>query len=292
MDTDRMNSLDHPWLPAGFRTRLVDTNGTRLAVTVGGDGPPLVLMHGWPQTSRIWRHVMPALAERFTVVAPDLRGTGASDLAEDGYRKLDQVEDMRGLLTTLNLAGPAVVAGHDIGATVAFAWALAHPADLSAVVLLDPLLPGLGLEEAMNVAEGGMWHFGFFMAPHLPEMLFDGHELEFFTATFTAMSNAGTFDQADLETYADAYRGRARLRGGFEHYRTMLRDGADTRRLLEQQSVAVPVLVMRAGAHEPVGPDVLAQHVKNLTVVSAPTGHFIAEEAPDWFVATLNDFLA
>jgi pimeloyl-ACP methyl ester carboxylesterase len=287
-----MNPREHSWVPAGFRTRLVDTNGTRLSVTVGGDGPPLVLLHGWPQTSRIWRHVMPVLAERFTVVAPDLRGVGASDLTEDGYRKVDQVEDLRGLLTALGTTGPAVVAGHDIGAMVAFAWAVARPEDLSAVVLLDPLLPGVDLEEAMNVAKGGLWHFGFFMAPQVPEMLFDGHELEFFTATFTAMSNTGTFDQADIEAYVDAYRGRERLRGGFEHYRTLLRDGEDTRRLLDQQPVQVPVLAIRPGSHGTPEPDVLAPHVKELSVVSAPTGHFVAEEAPDWFVATLNKFLS
>jgi pimeloyl-ACP methyl ester carboxylesterase len=115
---------------------------------------------------------------------------------------------MRGLLEGLGLAGPAVVIGHDIGAMLALGWAAAHPADVTALVLLEAVLPGLGLEEIMNVAEGGMWPFGFFMTPDIPEMLFDGHELEFFTATFRALGTPGTFSDEDLATYAEAYRGR------------------------------------------------------------------------------------
>ncbi|GAA2513643.1 alpha/beta fold hydrolase [Winogradskya humida] len=199
----------------GFTTHTVDTNGTTLSVAVGGDGPTMVLLHGWPQTGHAWRHVMGQLAERYTVVVPDLRGAGASALADHGYRKTNQAQDMRGVLQHLGLSGPSVVVGHDIGAMVAFSWAAAHPDDVAALVLLDVLLPGLGLEEAMDVANGGMWHFGFFMQPRLPEMLFDGHELEFFTATFTAISNPGTFSDEDLAYYARAYRGRERLAGGF-----------------------------------------------------------------------------
>ncbi|MFJ8142925.1 alpha/beta fold hydrolase, partial [Streptomyces sp. NPDC096013] len=178
------------WLPAGFTTHKIASNSTRLSVAVGGSGPVLVLLHGWPQTSRAWARVMPALAESRTVVVPDLRGTGDSDRPEGGYAKTHQADDIRGLLTALDLNGPVAVAGHDIGSMVALAWAAAHPEDISHLILVDALLPGLGLEEAMNVAEGGMWHFGFFMTPHFPEMLFAGHELEFFSAnTFTAMSN-------------------------------------------------------------------------------------------------------
>ncbi|GAA3878199.1 hypothetical protein GCM10022207_50720 [Streptomyces lannensis] len=175
----------------------IDTNHTRLSVAVGGSGPVLILLHGWPQSSRAWARVMPDLAQNHTVVVPDLRGTGDSDRPEDGYAKTNQADDIRGILTALNLTGPLAAAGHDIGSMVAFAWAAAHPEDVSHLILIDSLLPGLGLEEAMNVAKGGMWHFGFFMSPHVPEMLFDGHELEFFTATFTAMSNPGTFSDHD-----------------------------------------------------------------------------------------------
>ncbi|MFF4934814.1 alpha/beta fold hydrolase [Streptomyces griseofuscus] len=131
----------------------------------------MVLLHGWPQTSRAFARVVPALARTHMVVDPDLRGTGDSVRPEDGYAKTNQAADIRGILDAVNLTGPIAVAGPDIGSMIALAWAASRPEDISHLVLVDPLLPGLGLEEAMNVAEGGMWHFGFFMAPDIPEML-------------------------------------------------------------------------------------------------------------------------
>lgn len=280
------------WLPDGFAIHTIATNGTRLSVAIGGGGPVLVLLHGWPQTSRAWARVMPALVEQYTVVVPDLRGTGASDRPDGGYAKTNQAEDLRGVLAALGLTGPVAVAGHDIGSMVALAWAAAHPEDVSHLVLVDSLLPGLGLEEAMNVAEGGMWHFGFFMTPGIPEMLFDGHELEFFTATFTALSNPGTFSPEDLAAYARAYTGRERLRGGFEHYRTLLDDGRENRALLAERKLPMPVLAIGT-AHNGTAPaQALAPHADDVTPATAPTGHFVAEEDPAWFTKTLTDFLA
>ncbi|MFD8804398.1 alpha/beta fold hydrolase [Streptomyces sp. NPDC059597] len=280
------------WLPDGFTVQRIDTNHTRLSVAVGGSGPVLVLLHGWPQTSRAWARVMPELARNHTVVAPDLRGTGDSDRAEDGYAKTRQADDIRGVLTALGLTGPVAVAGHDIGSMVAFAWAAAHPEDVSHLILVDSLLPGLGLEEATNVAEGGMWHFAFFMSPHFPEMLFDGHELEFFTATFTAMSNPGTFSAHDLAAYAQAYTGRERLRGGFEHYRTLLADGRENLALLAERKLPMPVLAIGSTPSGTTNAQALAPHADTVQGVVAPTGHFVAEEDPGWFTKTVAAFLA
>ncbi|MFJ6841772.1 alpha/beta fold hydrolase [Streptomyces griseoluteus] len=280
------------WLPDGFTVRQADTNHTRLSVAVGGSGPVLILLHGWPQTSRAWARVMPGLARHHTVVAPDLRGTGDSDRPEGGYAKSNQADDIRGVLTALDLNGPVAVAGHDIGSMIAFAWAAAHPEDLSHLILIDALLPGLGLEEAMNVAEGGMWHFGLFMTPRIPEMLFDGHELEFFTATFTAMSNPGTFSDHDLAAYAQAYTGRERLRGGFEHYRTLLADGRENLALLAERKLPMPVLAIGSARSGTTSAQALAPHADKVQGAVAPTGHFVAEEDPDWFTRTVTGFLA
>lgn len=283
----------HEWLPAGFEIRQEHVNGIALSAAVGGTGPTLVLLHGWPQTNRAWRDVMPQLAETHTVVAPDLRGAGASEIATGGYAKTNQAEDMRQLLQRLGLESPTVVVGHDIGAMVALAWAAKFPDDVAALVLLDVTLPGLGLEDLMDVARGGMWHFGFFGAPWpIPEMLFDGHELEFFTASFHGISNPGTFTDDDLAYYAEAYSGRERLRGGFEQYRTLLDDGRETRELLAGGRLPMPVLAVGGGDRmgASVGEE-LRDHAVDLTTDIAPTGHFIAEEAPDWFVKTLRAFL-
>ncbi|MET7682325.1 alpha/beta fold hydrolase [Streptomyces sp. NPDC005423] len=115
-----MSTVD--WLPAGFSVQRIDTNDTRLSVAVGGSGPVLVLLHGWPQTSRAWARVMPDLAQNHTVGVPDLRGTGNSDRPKGGYAKTNQADDIRGILTALNLTGLVAVAGHDIGSMVAFAF--------------------------------------------------------------------------------------------------------------------------------------------------------------------------
>ncbi|MFG1607609.1 alpha/beta fold hydrolase [Actinoplanes sp. NPDC049265] len=278
------------WLPAGFTAKRIATNGTTLSVAVGGDGPPMVLLHGWPQTGRIWRHVMAPLAERYTVVVPDLRGAGASDRPAGGYAKTAQARDMRGVLDALGLSGPAVVAGHDIGAMVAFGWAASRPEEVAALVMLDALLPGFGLEEMMNVAEGGMWHFGLFMTPAVPEMLFDGHELEFVSTMFPLLGQPGVFSDEDLAYYAEAYRGRDRLRGGFEQYRALLADGQENRELLAGRKLAMPVLRVYAGEHDNDWPP--AEFADRITEVAAPTGHFVAEENPRWLLDTMEKFLA
>ncbi|MCX4818006.1 alpha/beta hydrolase [Streptomyces sp. NBC_01239] len=267
------------WLPDDFSVQRIATNQTRLSVAVGGSGPVLVLLNGWPQTSRAWARVMPALAQDHTVVVPDLRGTGDSDRPEGGYAKTNQADDIRGLLTSLKLTGPVAVAGHDIGSMVAFAWAAAHPVDISRLILVDSLLPGLGLEEAMDVAEGGMWHFGFFMTPNIPEMLFDGHELEFITTTFTAMSNPGTFSPDDLTAYADEYTGRDRLA-----------DGRENRALLAEKKLPMPVLAIGT-THSGTAAQALAPRADHVRGTVAPTGHFVAEEDADWFTETVTEFL-
>ncbi|PRY44782.1 alpha/beta fold hydrolase [Umezawaea tangerina] len=283
----------YAWLPSGFDVRTAEVGGVRFSAAVGGQGPLMVLLHGWPQTGRAWAKVMPALAEHHTVVVPDLRGTGASDLPEDGYAKSDQANDLHGLLDALGLSGPAVVVGHDIGSMVAFAWALYRPEDVAALVLLDAFLPGVDLEESMNVVTGGSWHFGFFMAPVVPEMLMDGHELEFVKATFGARSAPSTFTEEELAFYARVYQGRDRLRGGFGHYRTLLDDGRENRAALATRRLTMPVLSI--GGRDSVGDQTskaLRPHVDDLTGLVAPTGHFVAEEAPEWFLDVLRSFLA
>ena len=109
------------WPPLGFTGCDVGVNGVRLRCVTGGSGPPLVLLHGWPQTGRAWRLGMPPLAERHTVVVPDLRGMGDSERPGSGYAKAEQAEDVRALMRALDLAAPAILVGHDLGGMVAYA---------------------------------------------------------------------------------------------------------------------------------------------------------------------------
>lgn len=186
---------DETPLPDGFESITVTANGTRLHAVVGGTGAPVLLLHGWPQTWRAWRHLMPTLAAHgYRVIAPDLRGTGASSRPPSGYDKDTQAQDMRELLAQLGIHGGVRVVGHDIGGMVAFAYARRHPEEVEHLVLVELALPGFGLEQAMDVASGGLFHFGLFMTEELPELLIEGRESEFITWWFDWLSAVpGTF---------------------------------------------------------------------------------------------------
>lgn len=282
------------WLPTGFRMHGIEVNGARLAVAVGGCGAPVVLLHGWPETGRAWRHVMPGLAERYTVIVPDLRGCGGSERTRDGYEKAHQAEDVRQLTQALGHERTALV-GHDIGGMVAWTLAARYPDQVSALVLIDLLLPGLGLEEAMDVARGGYWHFGFYMQPEAPELLIAGREQSYFAWWFRQMEGRpGAVPQDDVDANAAAYAGVEGLRAGFRHYRTLLKDGEDNRiQLAGGRKLAMPVLAI--GGERSVG-DRLVSSVggtcADLRGETAPCGHFVAGEAPAWLLQRLVAFLA
>lgn len=283
--------------PEGFTRTDADVNGTRLSYLLGGDGPTLVLLHGWPQTSSSWRRILPALAAAgYRVLAPDLRGTGRSGRPDAGYAKDNQAEDIRQLVRAAGLGRHVRLVGHDIGGMVAFAYARRHPEEVLRLALVELALPGFGLDEAMDVAHGGLWHFGLFMTPEFPELLFAGHERDFFSQWYDGLvANHHAFSSADLDAMAAAYTGTDALRAGFGHYRTLLHDrDVNTAWHDAGGRLLMPVLAV-GGAHgvgtqladsvRPAAPDVIPAVVDG-------SGHFIPEEQPGPFVQTLLPFLA
>ena len=124
-------------VPDGFVEKTSQVNGIAMNYAVGGTGPTVVLLHGYPQTWYSWRKIMPALAERYTVIAPDLRGSGGSDAPESGYDKATLAEDVHQLLVALGLQEQVNVVGHDIGTMVAYAYAAAHRGSTRRLVLLE-----------------------------------------------------------------------------------------------------------------------------------------------------------
>jgi len=140
-----------------------------------GQGPGMVLLHGYPQTGHMWRKVMPALAERFTVVAPDLRGYGDSDRPIAGYDKRTMAADVADVIRTLGLQ-PVVLVGHDRGARVAHRFALDHPSLLTRLVLLDIAPTYDVFARTDQVSARGRWHWFFHQLPDLPEALTAGRE--------------------------------------------------------------------------------------------------------------------
>ncbi|GGP73828.1 alpha/beta fold hydrolase [Saccharothrix coeruleofusca] len=280
----------------GFTRSAIATNGTELSVLHGGRGEPLVLLHGWPQTGDCWLPVLPALAESgHTIVVPDLRGIGRSALSDRGFEKDNQVEDLRGVLRALGLGPAAHVVGHDIGGMVAFSWARLHPGEVRGLALLDLAVPGLGLERAMDVARGGRWHFGFFMAPRVAELLIDGHEDEFFALWYAQLAgDANPLSPQEVSRYAEAYRSVERLRSSFGHYRTLL-DDAEVNAAWAAAGNQLTMPVLAAGGELAAG-DRLATSLRSAaphvqSAVIAGSGHFLAEERPSEVVERLLAFL-
>src|SRR5688572_4334896 len=153
-------------------------NGTTLQYARGGSGPALVLLHGFPQDSSVYQRILPPLSERFSVVAPDLRGIGGSAPAADGFDAANLAVDIHQLMLEQALE-PAFVVGHDIGAMVAYALGRAHPEAVRGVMLVETVIPGLDPWDALK-SDPTLWHFGFFQSERFPELLLTDREVMFF----------------------------------------------------------------------------------------------------------------
>src|SRR4051812_1259800 len=166
-------------LPTGFTEHKTLAGSVGIHYVIGGHGPTLVLIHGYPQTWYEWRHIMPALAEHYTVIAPDLRGAGDSDAPATGYDKKTMAADLYGLLTRLGRTRDLRIVGHDIGTMVAYSYAAAHPTDVTRLVLSEAPIPDPSIYSFPSLTANGpgAWHFGFFALTNgLPEDTIRGHE--------------------------------------------------------------------------------------------------------------------
>lgn len=277
----------------GFSHHFADVNGTRIHYVSGGVGPAVVLLHGWPLTWREWRGVMPAFAKAgFTVIAPDLRGLGDSDRPSHGYDKKTVADDIRHLVRGLGFDAIDLV-GTDIGMMVAVSWALHHPTEIRRLVLAESLIPGFGLEELMNPATGGYWHFGFHAQVDLATMLTEGKEAEYLGANWTMFSPLEGITQDDRAEFLRTYGNPDGMRAGFRHYAALLDDGKANRKAFERK-LTVPVLVLNAGLGIPQeqtleGVGQVFANVEHDKVLLA--GHAFAADRPDWTADRIISFL-
>jgi pimeloyl-ACP methyl ester carboxylesterase len=288
-----------PGLPENFAdlfaSRLVDVGGVRLHAVIGGQGPPLLLLHGWPQTWYAWRLLMPVLARYFTVVAVDRRGSGLSDKPDDGYDSAGLADDMVSLMAALGHDRFAVV-GHDVGMWIAYALAADHPARVTQVAFLEAAVPGLTPDGDVMRAQtrsNSLWHWSFNRLTGLNEELVEGRERLFFGWQFDHKAHAPLAAVA-IEVYLDALcTGRGALRGSFGPYRAL--DATITQNTRRRRHrISAPVLTI-AGEHSTAhlvaatfGP--VSEHV-HAHVVLPDCGHFPAEEAPAAVLDALEDFL-
>ncbi|MFF9206546.1 alpha/beta fold hydrolase [Streptomyces sp. NPDC014986] len=276
-------------VPAGFEHAWADLDGIRIHYVEGGTGPAVVLVHGWPFSWVEWRAVMPLLAERgFTVIAPDLRGSGDSQIPAGHWTKREEAEDLHRLLKHLG-HGRAFVVGTDVGTMSVHAWAQHHPTDVERLVLSEAFLPGFGLEEHMNPATGGSWHFGFHAQSELAALLTAGKEEQYLSGFWSVMTRSGITD-ADRADLLRAYTRTDAMRGGFEHYATLVQDGQQAR---TGPRLDMPVLVLNGEYGLPQ--DVLldgardaAQDVRADIVPDA--AHTFAADNPTWTADRLARF--
>lgn len=275
-----------------LRHAKADIGDVRLHYVIAGSGPAVVLIHGYPQTWRTWRHVIPALAGRFTVIAPDYRGAGDSSRPVGGYDKKTMAADINGLVRKLGFETAAIV-GHDIGMMVAYAYAASFPDQTGRLVVMDAFLPGTQVGDEI-VRNPRLWHLSFHGLRDVPEFLTAGREREYLGYFLRNYSmNMDAFPPSELDEYGKLFATPGAMRAGFELYRALPQDAEDNR-IFKQTKLAMPVLAIGGGGSTagPLIERTMREVASDLRCASVPeSGHFIAEEAPEALLALLDDFL-
>jgi pimeloyl-ACP methyl ester carboxylesterase len=270
------------------QTKMVD--GLQLHYLTAGRGPSVILLHGYAETSRMWRPLMPILAERFTVIAPDLPGIGDSAIPESGLDMKTSAIRIHALARSLGIEKARVV-GHDIGLMVAYAYAAQFPAETEKLVVMDAFLPGVpGWEAVYN--SPAIWHFRFNGAT--PELLVQGRERTYFEHFWNnfAADKTRSIPEAERKAYAAAYARPGRMRAGWAYFVSFQQAAKDFAEL-SQTKLTMPVLVI--GGDKSLG-EVLAQQMKLVAsdvsvVVLKDTGHWVMEERPKETMDALVKFL-
>jgi len=263
---------------------------------MGGKGPPVVLLHGYPQTGQMWRKIAPGLLDQFTVVCPDLSGYGDSDKPATGYDKRTMARDIHLVMEGLGHKSYAVV-GHDRGARVAHRLAIDHADAVTKLCMLDIVATHTLFKETGKELAAAYWHWFFFQAPDLPELMLTAVPEPFLRHMFRALTfRAGAIEEPMLKEYLRAFTLPGTIRAGLEDYRAAATlDCEDDERDLTKK-LRCPTLVLwgEFGKMHSLF-DVLAKwKEKGERVEGHPIacGHFIPEEAPEELLADLRPFLS
>ncbi|MGI5139902.1 MULTISPECIES: alpha/beta fold hydrolase [unclassified Streptomyces] len=289
-----------PHLPPGFTktftSRFVYANGLRQHVVIGGDGPALLLVHGWPETWYAWRLLMPTLAKDFTVIAVDQRGVGLTDKPQDGYDTATIAGDLAALMDALGHQRFAVV-GHDTGMPIAYALAADHPERVDRLVVAEAPLPGISVSPPLFGPEwlnDRVWHIGFNRLAKINEQLVRGREDIFFGFEFDTNAVKKLPDYAvkfyvqTLASSPDA------LRGSFSFYRAFDTTLAQNVERQKAGLLTMPVLAIGGAASIGEGAAITMRAVTDdvQSLVIPGCGHWVAEEAPEEMLGALTTFLA
>ena len=271
----------------------VSLNGTELHyVSAGTAGPPVLLVHGFPETWWVFHKLIPLLSAHHRVFAVDLRGFGDSATAKMEYDSATSAADLSELIARLNL-GPVHLTGQDISGPATFRVAATHPELVRSYTAIETGLPGFGLEMLADVTHGGGWHIGVLVAPGIPQMLLSGRERAFLAEyAFPALSaTPGAFTNDDIDEFVRSYSRPDAFSGAAGLYRSMLREGDEIRKLATHK-LGMPVLAVGGGSGE-FTPATLRQVAEDVTAVSLDgIGHYAAMEAPDRLAHALLSFYA
>jgi pimeloyl-ACP methyl ester carboxylesterase len=282
--------LFRPAAAAEPASRVATVNGIKLHYLIAGKGDPIVLLHGYAETSHMWRPLIAKLSAKHTVIAPDLRGFGDSDAPAIGYTKAAMARDIHALVAALNYPKVKIV-GHDIGLMVAYAYAAQYPAEVDRIALMDAFLPGVGDWTHVWLLRD-LWHFHFY--GKTPLALVAGRErvyLEHFWNDFAADPNKSV-PERDRVFYAKAYAKPGHMAAGFEVFRAFEKDAAEFGELAKTK-LPMPMLVLsgeKAGGSFLIEQGrLVADNVDGVIVKGA--GHWLMEEAPDQVIPKLVEFL-
>jgi pimeloyl-ACP methyl ester carboxylesterase len=276
--------------PDGIASRKATIDNLEIHYLTAGQGPAVLLLHGYAETSRMWRPIIPLLAKKFTVIAPDLPGIGDSAIPSDGIDMITSAKRIHALVRSLGVEKARVV-GHDIGLMVAYAYAAQFPAETEKLVLMDAFLPGVpGWESIYN--NPNIWHFRF--NGEYPEALVKGRErtyFEYFWNVFAADKNH-SIPEAERKAYTEAYSKPGRMRAAWAYFASWPQLATEFAQL-SKAKLTMPVLSI--GGEKSLGNE-LGEQAKvvadNATViVLKDTGHWILEERPKETTDALVNFL-
>jgi pimeloyl-ACP methyl ester carboxylesterase len=261
-----------------------------------GNGPPLVVLHGWPQHSLMWHTIGPILARHFTVIAPDQRGAGMSTITAGGYDKTTMAKDLAGLLDHLGI-GEVYLAGYDLGAGTAAAFARDYPRRVKRVAFLEFGLAGFGYEQFMMPSPdwtlNSNWHLALFTVPDAADWMLRGRERELLSWFFYhfAYSGNASVSREHFESYVREVSKPGALRAGISYYAAVWRDAKDNA-VLKQRPLPMPALAVGGEASAGRFGEALWKAVApDLVVRSIPrAGHWLGDENPEATAAALEEF--
>src|ERR1700687_5693529 len=272
------------------QSKFAEVNGVRLHYLVSGKGDPVVLLHGYAETSHMWLPLIAKLADKHTVIAPDLRGFGQSSAPADGYTKAAMARDIHALGKSLNYDHIRLV-GHDIGLMVAYAYAAQYPGEVDRLVLMEAFLPGVGDWNSVFLLRD-LWHFHFY--GKTPLALVTGREriyLDHFWNDFAADPNK-SLSEKDREFYTKAYAQPGHIAAGMEVFRAFPKDAEDFAGFAKIK-LSMPLQVL--SGEKAGGPFLIEQGKMVATdvegVLVKGSGHWLMEEAPDQVIPKLVEFL-